>query len=207
MHSKQFATESERKYLVDIGTDFDTFREVFLACIPFGLISVSRITQTYLIPSNPRISEMRIRKEEFVVQNVKDCVEYPDRYTLTSKTDTDIPGVSKEDEVHISKDRYDLFVHTSSLLANAYPVHKARFRIPIPHFTFELDFFYFVHENSQRDSKAILIGEVELPDIKIEPEFPFPWRMREVTGLKEYKNRSIAQGLLFPGYRTVEMLE
>ena len=155
--------EIERKFLIEY-PDLKILREQ-------PDCRVIEIGQTYLLEENGKESRVRSWRENGV--------------TVYIKTEKEKVGELRriEREGEISKSEYD------SLLAFADPtkrtLHKTRYRIPYAGKLLEIDVYPFWQD------RAIL--EIELSDENEPVSFPPYLRViREVSGEKEYKNKTLA---------------
>lgn len=164
------ATEIERKFLIRL-PDFDAVPDC----------RVQAMTQTYLtnLPEDPGL-ERRVRK---ITENGQV------RYIRTEKRTISNVGaaVREENEWEISAEEY------ASLLNEAYStLDKVRRSFPYAGHTVEIDEYPYEIGGDALRGLAVLEIEMSSPDEKITIP-PFIEVIRELTGTREFSNKSMAK--------------
>lgn len=162
--------EKERKFLL---------RGWHRGLLPADAVSVE-IVQTYLtFGENGKERRVRMR-----------TLDGSSSYYYTRKLDTAEPGVRDEEEEQISRARYEELLGEQD--KTTVPIEKTRHVFTFEGHTFEIDQY-------KQPVHSLVIGEVEVADMSEPIAFP-PGpaydNREEITGVKKYKNRSIAEGSL-----------
>lgn len=164
--------EIERKFLVKLPMEWSQLSEMF-----DDLVTIKRITQTYLIPKEGE-QAARIRK---TIEGLKDDLKT--EYHFNQKKPVDA-GVHEETEREISQADYNRYLKKSD--PKKHSVEKTRFVIRYNDQDFELDVF-------KNDLAGLAILEIELEDKNDTVELPpFLKVVKEVTKDKRYTNYSLA---------------
>jgi CYTH domain-containing protein len=157
--------EIERKFLI---LNFDP------SFIPQDAV-VLNITQDYLV-SDDQV-ERRVRISELYGQ---------ESFYYTEKTETGDPQVRHEDDFLIDRKRYDeLLVERDPILKT---VKKERNCFIFRGKKLEVDMY-----TAPQSIVGLVAVEVEISKVDERIEFPDGWQIQEVTGVKKYKNRSLAE--------------
>ena len=164
--------ETERKFLIE-RPDEDELKKY--GCRVLG------ITQTYLTINGETGEETRVRRIE----------ENGDvKYVFTEKKR--ITDVSRyENEFEISKDEYEKLIDEA---ADPRELTKTRYAFPFGERVVEID--VYPHEIGGNELDGLAVLEVELEDESeslVLPEFIVI--KRELTGKKEFSNKSLAKPL------------
>jgi len=169
--------ESERKFLVDSPKSWFDLSEIV-----DNLVDIKRITQTYLTPIKEG-QVIRVRKTiEGLAGKTKTVYHFTQKELVS-------PGVNKEKEKKISKEKYENLLGKSN--KDKVPIEKTRFVFRYYDQVFELDVF-------KGHLKGAAILEIELNDIEDQVKLPsFLTYLKEVTDDIRYANYNLADHYAF----------
>ncbi len=159
--------EKERKF------QFLNWNESFL---PVDAVKIE-IVQTYLKKGESG-EERRVRMR---------TLDGSYSYYYTEKTETGEKGIREEKERQISAEEYTVQLREMDPMTES--ILKTRYCFRYGGHMLEVDVY-------QKPVSDLVIVGVEVGEMSDSISFPDEWKLREVTGELEYKNRSIAEGSL-----------